>query len=224
MEDSTHYTFVSKILRKTVLELHVFSQNLLRLENLIRRDIKQIPDMLKSDLAKWSLGISSASDKVLELLLDHYTKESWKDKVTVGNEFREHNSSLRLQVFPEFIDAKVERKIHFKSVEKFMEQLFPLPALRKTLDDSDTRFENYLKMMTSNGDHRKQKKAIEKIQKFDNQVELKKILKEKNDSITSERFKEFLKRLDITISYKKMNYIQPNSKSKELIIIAFSIS
>lgn len=104
---------------------------------------------------------------------------------------RESNASLRNQVLPEFIDSKVEKKIHLKSVEKFMQLLFPMPELRNTLNDSETRFENYLKLMAGGGGPRKQKKIIEKVNKFDNQVELKKILKEKNNAITSQRFKQF---------------------------------
>lgn len=92
-----------------------------------------------------------------------------------------------------------------------------MPELRKNLNDSETRFENYLKMMSNNGEFRKQKKAIEKIHNYD-QMELKKILKEKNSSITSEMFIDFQKRLDFNVSYKELNFAEPNSKYSPLVI------
>lgn len=84
------------------------------IENKIKKESKVVPEILTSQVGAWSTKIGTVCDKVIESLLDFYCTEFWKDKETTKSELREFESSIRNQVFPEFIDAKVEKKIHLR--------------------------------------------------------------------------------------------------------------
>lgn len=117
-------------------------------------------------MEKWSEKIKETNNQVLKSIIKTYCKDHWKDEVKEHQELEENKTVSTKFVYPKNADPKVEKCIHFKVIERLMEELFPLPVLDTVMDNSDIRFDNYLKIIGSKLKQVKTRKPLGRIEKF----------------------------------------------------------
>lgn len=80
MEDTHHYPEVTKLLRNIVLELKVFTDSILYIENLFKSETKykEVPNLLLCKLDKWASNFHSVNQQLIQTILQSFSKDYWK--------------------------------------------------------------------------------------------------------------------------------------------------